>query len=96
MQATIWSDAAIDETYERDAQEGRALASRLSTLPGFVTYVALAEGRGGIAAICVCEDAESLAAANELIAAWRRGEAAGQEASPAPIRTGEVIVQKGL
>ncbi len=96
MHATIWCDAAIDGTYDWDAREGRALASRLSALPGFVAYVALAEETGGIAAICICEDAETLAAANDLIAAWRRGDDAGQEASRAAIRTGEVIVQKGL
>jgi hypothetical protein len=96
MHATIWCDVSIEATQLHDTHAGRALGSKLTALPGFVAYVALATETGGISAICICEDEQSLAEANDVIAAWNGAESTGQAPGPAPIRTGEVIVQKGL
>ena len=75
----------------------RALIVLLSALPGFVAYVALAGEEGGaIAALCICEDTESLATANGLIAAWDAAQETVWEAGPAPVRSGAVIAQWGL
>jgi hypothetical protein len=92
MHATICYDAPGD-----DARPGSALALRLRALPGFVAYVALAgEEGGGMAAICICEDEESLTAANGLIARWGGTDGVGGAARLAPVRTDAVIMQRGL
>lgn len=101
MHATIWCAAPDDAAPAPPHLAARSLVTRLSALPGFVAYVALVgEGSGKIAALCICEDAESLAAANGLIAAWGAApggvEDAGPEAGPAPVRSGAVIAQWGL
>lgn len=96
MYATIWCDAPVAATHEESALAGRALAVRLRALPGFVAYVALAAESGDVAAICICADEQSLAAAHDLIAQAGAAQHAGQDAGPVPMRTGEVIVQKGL
>jgi hypothetical protein len=49
-----------------------------------------------MAAICICEDEESLTAANGLIARWGGTDGVGGAARLAPVRTGAVIVQRGL
>jgi hypothetical protein len=96
MHATVWCDTTIDGASDQDARVGRALATHLSKLPGFVAYVALEVETGGIAAVCIFEDTNSMAVANDLIAAYQGMEGAWQGAGPAPLHTGEVIVQKGL
>ena len=96
MHATVWCDTTMDGASEQDARVGRALATRLSKLPGFVAYVALAVETGGIAAMCIFEDTTSMAAANDLIAADQGAEGSWQGTRLAPLHTGEVIVQKGL
>ena len=97
MHATFWSTAPGDAAPAHRQLAARALLTRLGALPGFVAYVALAgEKDGDLAALCICEDAASLAAANGLIAAWGAAQGAGREAGPAPLRTGAVIAQWGL
>lgn len=96
MNATIWCDSVGEAAGAQSVLAGRGLTLRLRALPGFVAFVVLAAESGGTAAICICEDAESLAAANGLIAQWGREDGAGGTGSLAPLRTGEVIVQKGL
>jgi hypothetical protein len=101
MHATFWCATPGDAAPAHPRLAARALVTRLSALPGFVAYVALAgEGGSAITALCICEDAASLAAANGLIAAWGAtqdvGENTGREAGPALVRSGTVIAQWGL
>jgi hypothetical protein len=96
MHATIWCDTPTEGTSDARALSGRALTIRLRALPGFVAYVALAVEGGGTAAICICEDAESLTAANGLIAEWGAGDHTGRDVGAARTRTGAVILQTGL
>ena len=95
MHATIWYDAPGDDARPGSARAGHALALRLRALPGFVAYVALAGEGGGMAAICICEDEETLAAANGLISRWGAEGRAGGDGGLVPLHTGAVIVQQG-
>jgi hypothetical protein len=85
MHATIWYGTAAAEPPDVIPLASRILAARLSGIPGFIARVALAEEGGGITAICICEDALCLAAANGVIAYWGSEDRAGPEMSRVPI-----------
>ena len=72
------------------------LATRLAAAPGFVAWLLVATPGGGHAAVCICEDPASLAAADGLVAGWAPGELAGNGADPWRHLSGEVVAQKGL
>jgi len=81
-------------------KSGRALASALDGLPGFVAFIALEAEDGVLAGLCVCVDAESLEEVRETAEAWQRRRA-GQTLPPPcssiqPLIAGEVIVQRGF
>jgi hypothetical protein len=75
----------------------RALATHLSGVPGFVSFVVLEAGGGEYAAISFFDDATSLAAADGLVERWlaaHLGPSMGR--SPPQCTTGEIVAQRGL
>jgi hypothetical protein len=88
---------AIASSHER-GDLGRILATRLSVLPGFVTFVALdADAETGrVAALCIFDDRAGLEAAEHAIDTWQQEYASAISAGILRFGTGPVIVQKGL
>lgn len=77
-------------------QHGRALASALAVLPGFVAFIALEAEDGAVRGLCICADDATLTEAQEFALEWQ-GEHDDTAVSPIPacIR-GRIIVQHGL
>jgi hypothetical protein len=95
MYATICRHTSNTEVEDR-ARAGRALASRLGALPGFVAYVLLEGPDGACIAVSIFEDQRSLAVAEQLAVSWLAEQAAAPRAAPPDIVPGEVIAQRGL
>jgi len=70
MYATIRRYALAGDALDQLSGAGRALAIRLSRVPGFVSFAALDGGAGVLAAVSFFETAADLAAADRLVAAW--------------------------
>jgi hypothetical protein len=83
---------ALDELL----RAGRALATRLSQVPGFVSYAALDGGAGVLASVSVFESEADLLAADRLIAAWEAEHRGALQPRPPQVTGGEVVVQRGL
>ena len=96
MYATIRHRQADPASTDELARAGRALAVRLAAPPGFVACLLLETPGGGHAAVCICEDPASLAAADGLVAGWAPAACAGAGADPWQRLSGEVVAQKGL
>ena len=82
MYATIRHRQGALASTDELARAGRALAVRLAAAPGFVACLLLETPGGGHAAVCICEDPASLAAADGLVAGWAPTEFAGDGAAP--------------
>jgi heme-degrading monooxygenase HmoA len=74
----------------------RQLAAALSRAPGFVAYVLLEAGDGGLAAAGIFESRADWAAAEGLLARWEAEQGAALLPRPPRITGGEVVVQRGL
>jgi hypothetical protein len=96
MYATIWHRERGMASTNDLALAGHALGLRLGAAPGFITCLLVETTDGGYAAIGVFDDPASLAAADELIAAWSPAEFPAPWATPARRLTGEIVAQKGL
>jgi hypothetical protein len=75
---------------------GRALATRLSVLPGFIACVAIEDDAGAITALCIVEDQTGIAAATSLTAQWHRDHTGTAGTGVQTIGSGELIAQQGL
>lgn len=96
----LGSDAS---SRERD-RSGRALATALASVPGFLAFLALETADGGVTGLCICEEAMMLGAVQQVAEEWQRARAGtdtGTRTSTGgeplrPLLTGEVIVQRGF
>ena len=96
LSATVRFQAGCPGAPGAVARAGRDLAAQLGRQPGFVTYLLVQTPDGGLVSVHVYEDATSLAAADRLVAAWVGAHLAEPASPPAPVVSGEIIVQKGL
>jgi len=76
--------------------DGRRLAAAVSHVPGFVAYVLLESGDGGLVAVSIFDDPAGLAGGERLVEGWANERRAGPLSCPSEAITGEVIVQKGM
>jgi hypothetical protein len=96
MYATVrHHDRATTPTDELVA-DGRRLASTVGRIPGFVAYVLLDAGEGLLISISVFEDEAGLADADRIVERWNAAPDREPSTSVSPVRTGEVIVQRGM
>ena len=77
-------------------QHGRALASELAALPGFVAFIALEAEDGAVRCLCICADAATLTEAQEFALAWQGEHSDASIASIPSCFRGRIIVQHGL
>lgn len=78
------------------AQAVRHLATRLSQVPGFVSFLVLEAESDVIASISIFEDRESLAEADRLAVALLAEYLATVLPEYGQVTTGEVVFQRGL
>jgi len=81
---------------EECAQLGRELATLLSTIPGFLAYIALKASTAQIAAVAIVEDRQSLDVTQQRCEQWASGRFDGSAAHIQPLGAGEIIAQRGL
>ncbi|HET7037303.1 MAG TPA: hypothetical protein VFI42_16580 [Thermomicrobiaceae bacterium] len=97
MHATIFPIDLGDRTSSRErGRTGRALASALACLPGFVACIGLEDGDGAVAVLCICVNAVSLEQARQVAEDWQRNNDASARPPLQPLMTGEVIMQRGF
>lgn len=94
MHATIHRYEGHIESPEVIAGLTRGLASTLSTVPGFVVYLAFEDDNGGFSALSVFEDVASRAAGDEVAERWLRDRL--PPLSRLSCVCGEVVAQRGL
>lgn len=75
---------------------GRALATSLSAVSGFVAFVAIEGDAGEITALCIVEDQIGIAEATRLTAQWHRDHIGTTGSGLQEIGIGELIAQQGL
>jgi hypothetical protein len=78
------------------ARAARGLATQLSTLLGFLAFVALEATATQIAVVAIFEDRLSLDAAQPHVTEWHARHFGGAGAGIHWLGTGEIIAQKGL
>ena len=88
---------AVTSSHDR-GRLGRILASRLSSLPGFVAFIALDANadKGRVAGLCIFEDGSGMVAAENAFDEWQREYATSIGGGIQRLGSGAVIVQKGL
>jgi hypothetical protein len=96
MYATIHRYDHVTGSTDELVCAGRALAARLSQVPGFVSYATLDAGAGVLATISFFETEAELAAADRLVAAWVAEHLTTLLPRPPQVIGGEVVVQRGL
>ncbi len=97
MYATMFRGhlSAISPSCERIVS-GRALAHELSSVDGFVAFIALETRDDEIFGLCICEDPESLEEAHSIATEWHHAHSSWAEAEIQTLSKGRVIVQFGL
>ncbi len=80
---------------DRD-QSGRALATVLGAVPGFVAFIALEAEDGTVGGLCIGVDAGTLEGMRQVMEAWQRERGQANVSNFQPLISGEVIVQRGL
>lgn len=99
MYATIFQ-TTFDPPESADARgrTGRALATTLASLPGFLAFIALDSdpSAGAVTVLCLFDRQASIAAAEGAIARWQQDAQASSRACIRRLGAGAVIAQKGL
>jgi hypothetical protein len=96
MYAKIRRYDLAGEALDELLRAGKALAARLSQVPGFVSYAALDGGSGVLASVTFFETEADLVVADRLVAAWEAEQLGALLPRPPQVTGGEVVVQRGL
>lgn len=75
---------------------GRALATALNELPGFVAFLAFEGENGTVGGLCICLDAAATTRAVRTAEAWQHDRGGSSMPGLQSLMAGEVIVQRGF
>lgn len=97
MYAGMFSLSLCNDPGSREqAQSGRALATVLEQLPGFLACLAVAPEEGGLAMLCICGDASALEVARQATESWLHARGTPTAAVSISLISGEVVAQRGF